>query len=212
MWPRTGNECPTLSEPTSMYLLNRSRRWLATDSTEISSTSGCADRTLRVSATLPLARASASRSSSAEYRCSLLTPNVVDSNALVSNAVNSVMAFPSRILLFHRLPPRHPVADPIQAEIAVGDPKQSIYRFRRADVAQMKRLQQRMEGAGGRTVSLVQNFRSQKGLIAWVNHLFEVRWAGHTNEAATLRRHSTHLSEVLAQLGISLYHRTMKRS
>ena len=139
MWPRTGNECPTLSEPTSMYLLNRSRRWLATDSTEISSTSGCADRTLRVSDTLSLARASASRSSSAEYRCSLLTPNVVDSNALVSNAVNSVMAFPSRILLFHRLPPRLPVADPIQAEIAVGDPKQSIYRFRRADVAQMNK-------------------------------------------------------------------------
>ena len=139
---------------------------MATDSTEISSTPGCADRTLRVSDTLLLACASALRSSSAEYRCSLLTPNVVDSNALVSNAVNSVMAFPSRILLFHRLPPRHPVADPIQAEIAVGDPKQSIYRFRCADVAQMKRLQQRMEGAGGRTVSLVQNFRSQKGLIA----------------------------------------------
>ena len=59
----------------------------------------------------------------------------------------------------------------------VGDPKQSIYRFRRADVAQMKRLQQRMEEAGGRTVSLVQNFRSQKRLIAWVNRLFE-QWMG----------------------------------
>ena len=57
----------------------------------------------------------------------------------------------------------------------VGDPKQSIYRFRRADVQQMRRLQQRMERAGGRTVSLVQNFRSQSPVTDWVNHLFS-RW------------------------------------
>ena len=55
----------------------------------------------------------------------------------------------------------------------VGDPKQSIYRFRRADVEQMRSLKQRMEEAGGRTVELVQNFRSQPPLVEWVNHLFE---------------------------------------
>ena len=55
----------------------------------------------------------------------------------------------------------------------VGDPKQSIYRFRRADVGQMKRLQSSMERSGGRTVKLVQNFRSQQPVIGWVNHLFE---------------------------------------
>ena len=54
----------------------------------------------------------------------------------------------------------------------VGDPKQSIYRFRRADVAQMKQLQQRMELAGGRRVGLVQNFRSQKTVVDWVNYVF----------------------------------------
>ena len=54
----------------------------------------------------------------------------------------------------------------------VGDPKQSIYRFRRADVGQMRRLQERMEHAGGSTVSLVQNFRSQDRLVSWVNHVF----------------------------------------
>ena len=54
----------------------------------------------------------------------------------------------------------------------VGDPKQSIYRFRRADVAQMRRLQQRMEQSGGRTVSLVQNFRSHRPITDWVNRLF----------------------------------------
>ncbi len=55
----------------------------------------------------------------------------------------------------------------------VGDPKQSIYRFRRADVGQMKRLQSSMEQSGGRTLKLVHNFRSQRPVIGWVNHLFE---------------------------------------
>ncbi|MCH8109535.1 MAG: UvrD-helicase domain-containing protein, partial [Chloroflexi bacterium] len=54
----------------------------------------------------------------------------------------------------------------------VGDPKQSIYRFRRADIRQMARLQTRL---GGEPVRLVQNFRSQRPVIAWVNHVFE-RW------------------------------------
>ena len=54
----------------------------------------------------------------------------------------------------------------------VGDPKQSIYRFRRADVVQMNRLKERMQEAGGRTVKLVQNFRSQKQVVGWVNHVF----------------------------------------
>ena len=59
----------------------------------------------------------------------------------------------------------------------VGDPKQSIYRFRRADVEQMQLLQERMKSAGGRTVKLVQNFRSQRPVVAWVNHLFQ-QWLG----------------------------------
>ena len=51
----------------------------------------------------------------------------------------------------------------------VGDPKQSIYRFRRADIRQMERLRKRM---GGDSVQLVQSFRSQRPIIEWVNHLF----------------------------------------
>ena len=57
----------------------------------------------------------------------------------------------------------------------VGDPKQSIYRFRRADVEQMRLMQERMKRAGGRTVKLVQNFRSQRPVTDWVNHVF-ARW------------------------------------
>ena len=56
----------------------------------------------------------------------------------------------------------------------VGDPKQSIYRFRRADVNQMYELRNRM---GGETVELTQNFRSQKPVTAWVNYLF-AKWLG----------------------------------
>ena len=61
----------------------------------------------------------------------------------------------------------------------VGDPKQSIYRFRRADVGQMKRLQGSMEQSGGWTLKLVQNFRSQTPVIGWVNHLFQ-QWMQDT--------------------------------
>ena len=51
----------------------------------------------------------------------------------------------------------------------VGDPKQSIYRFRRADIEQVKRLQQ---AVGGASVHLTQNFRSLRPVINWVNHVF----------------------------------------
>jgi ATP-dependent helicase/nuclease subunit A len=51
----------------------------------------------------------------------------------------------------------------------VGDPKQSIYRFRRADIGVYDDLLRRM--ADGR-VYLVQNFRSVGPLLAWVNHHF----------------------------------------
>ena len=56
----------------------------------------------------------------------------------------------------------------------VGDPKQSIYRFRRADVRQMSKLRQVM---GGDTVHLVQNFRSQRPVLEWVNHVYG-QWMG----------------------------------
>jgi ATP-dependent helicase/nuclease subunit A len=53
--------------------------------------------------------------------------------------------------------------------LIVGDPKQSIYRFRGADIALWDQAQDAFEH---RTVQLVQNFRSVPGIIDWVNHVF----------------------------------------
>ncbi len=64
----------------------------------------------------------------------------------------------------------------------VGDPKQSIYRFRRADVVQMAQLQRQLERSGGSLISLVQNFRSQANLVNWVNHVFSC-WMGEETDS-----------------------------
>ena len=54
----------------------------------------------------------------------------------------------------------------------VGDPKQSIYRFRRADVEMYEDAKQLVAGQGGlRQIST--NFRSGPGVIGWVNEVFE---------------------------------------
>ena len=62
----------------------------------------------------------------------------------------------------------------------VGDPKQSIYRFRRADARQMALLRERL---GGETVHLVQNFRSQEPIVDWVNCVFASWMAGGNDQA-----------------------------
>jgi ATP-dependent exoDNAse (exonuclease V) beta subunit len=53
----------------------------------------------------------------------------------------------------------------------VGDPKQSIYRFRRADIVLYQQVQARF-GAGDAALCLRQNFRSVEPVLAWVNHVF----------------------------------------
>jgi len=54
----------------------------------------------------------------------------------------------------------------------VGDPKQSIYLFRNADVTQFKRTMEEIGAAGGTTVALDINFRSTPAVIDLVNSLF----------------------------------------
>ena len=54
---------------------------------------------------------------------------------------------------------------------AVGDPKQSIYRFRGADVDTFKRLVGAISKSGEQH-ELSQNFRSVPGIVSWVNYVF----------------------------------------
>lgn len=54
---------------------------------------------------------------------------------------------------------------------AVGDPKQSIYRFRRADVTVWSDLSDLIARSGSAN-ALTQNFRSVPGIVEWVNHVF----------------------------------------
>jgi ATP-dependent helicase/nuclease subunit A len=54
----------------------------------------------------------------------------------------------------------------------VGDPKQSIYRFRRADIATFLRAAERFGADGGGVVELTANFRTVKPIIDWVNDTF----------------------------------------
>ena len=76
--------------------------------------------------------------------------------------------------------------DPLQAEMlhalssdgapgrlfVVGDPKQSIYGFRRADIQVYARFREKMLSQSGEGIALVRNFRSRPDLLATVNGLF----------------------------------------
>ena len=76
--------------------------------------------------------------------------------------------------------------DPLQAEMlkalssdgapgrlfVVGDPKQSIYGFRRADIQVYTHFREKMLSESGEGIALVRNFRSRPDLLAAVNGLF----------------------------------------
>ncbi len=59
----------------------------------------------------------------------------------------------------------------------VGDPKQSIYRFRRADVEIYEKAARRLEALGER-LTIRQNFRSSPAIARWVNLVFARLMAG----------------------------------
>ena len=58
------------------------------------------------------------------------------------------------------------------ALFVVGDPKQSIYRFRRADIDIYQRVRERIEASGGQVVVLTACFRSVPALCEWANAAF----------------------------------------
>jgi len=60
----------------------------------------------------------------------------------------------------------------------VGDPKQSIYRFRRADIDIYNLVKDKIEASGGETLALSANFRSLPEIARWINPLFDPAGAG----------------------------------
>ncbi len=63
--------------------------------------------------------------------------------------------------------------DPLPGSLfVVGDPKQSIYRFRRADIETYERVRERILASGGRVLKLTTNFRSCPEICDWVNGVF----------------------------------------
>jgi ATP-dependent helicase/nuclease subunit A len=70
------------------------------------------------------------------------------------------------------------------ALFVVGDPKQSIYRFRRADMMLYRQVRSRFESFGG-IVELTANFRSRRPIETFVNETFGSRFPGEgTDEQA----------------------------
>ena len=68
----------------------------------------------------------------------------------------------------------------------VGDPKQSIYRFRRADIATYAVVKRLIQAQHGKVLMLTTNFRSVANLCGWANATFTTRFpaAGTPEQAA----------------------------
>jgi ATP-dependent helicase/nuclease subunit A len=62
----------------------------------------------------------------------------------------------------------------------VGDPKQSIYRFRRADIAVFERVKDRFSHNG--VVELTVNFRTVPAVLRWVNAVFDEMIGPHAQD------------------------------
>ena len=60
----------------------------------------------------------------------------------------------------------------------VGDPKQSIYKFRRADVTLYQRICGTFESCGVRRVALTRSYRSVRGIQQFVNAAFATEMTG----------------------------------
>lgn len=64
----------------------------------------------------------------------------------------------------------------------VGDPKQSIYRFRRADIGTYNDVRRIIQQHGGAVVTLSTNFRSLEPILDWVNNAFTGQFPPEADE------------------------------
>lgn len=90
----------------------------------------------------------------------------------------------------------------------VGDPMQSVYRFREAEVGLF--LHARIAGIGHirlQSVSLSANFRSQRGIVDWVNGVFSTIMPAEENAAtgAVPYSHSVAVHEALDGEAVTIH-------
>jgi len=71
----------------------------------------------------------------------------------------------------------------------VGDPKQSIYRFRRGDIVTYNRVKRIFEASGGEVLSLVKNFRSRGELLTWNNRVYGDKFLDEADSYTTAAEH-----------------------
>lgn len=95
--------------------------------------------------------------------------------------------------------------DSEQTLFMVGDPQQSIYQFRNADVRQFLKIQQ--EGFGDLHITplyLKANFRSSENLVNHVNHLFENIFASKSIINLSMMPYHRSISTLPLSQGLSL--------
>jgi ATP-dependent helicase/nuclease subunit A len=75
-----------------------------------------------------------------------------------------------------------PAGAPSRTLFVVGDPKQSIFRFRRADISIYNDVRAHLAGSDGSgLVALTTNFRSVPALCDWANRVFEQTFPAEPN-------------------------------
>lgn len=94
---------------------------------------------------------------------------------------------PMQAEIFFYLAAKNPVPDwknciPQSGSLfIVGDPKQSIYRFRYADVASFLRVKEMFKGEVGEVLYLTRNFRSTYKIRSWFNDTFQALLPDNTD-------------------------------
>lgn len=109
-------------------------------------------------------RPDARRELARRYRY-VLVDEFQDTDPLQAEVLFLLTAEDPEVTNWHRARPRP------GALFVVGDPKQSIYRFRRADVDVYHQVRERF-GEFGAVVELTANFRSQESIAEFVNEVF----------------------------------------
>ncbi|MHB9146302.1 MAG: UvrD-helicase domain-containing protein [Symbiobacteriia bacterium] len=97
----------------------------------------------------------------------LLIDEFQDTDPIQAEVMFLLTGTPDTETDWHRVTPRQ------GSLFVVGDPKQSIYRFRRADIATYNFVKERIQASGGDVLGLTTNFRSTEAIGDWASRVFK---------------------------------------